>query len=183
MNLKKLKIIGVILSFFLSFIFHFMYDLFPNFITSIIFPVNESIFEHMKIIFGSILISGVIQKIIVIKKNLNYNNICISNVLVAFLSIFIFLIMFLPIYSLIGENLPVVLIIMLFTYIISQFLSIYIIKKEDMKKENFAILLVIIIYIIFGIFTYFPLKNNFFIDPIDNFYGIEKKLCIQNNLK
>ena len=177
MSLKKLKILGVILAFFLSFIFHFVYDLFPNFITSIFFPVNESIFEHMKIIFGCILLSGVVQKIIVIKNDLNYNNICISNVIVAFLSIFIFLIMFIPIYSLIGENLPITLIIMLITYIISQILSIYIIKKEDMKKENFAILLVIIIYIIFGIFTYYPLKNNLFIDPIDNTYGIKEIMC------
>lgn len=168
MNLKKLKILGVILAFLLSFVFHFVYDLFPNFITSIFFPINESIWEHMKIIFGSILVSGVIQKIIVIKKKLNYNNICISNVIVAFLSIFIFLIMFIPMYLLIGENLPITLIIMLITYIISQVLSIYIIKKEDMNKENFAILLVIIIYIIFGILTYFPPKNNLFIDPITN---------------
>ena len=73
MSLKNLKILGVILAFFLSFIFHSVYDLFPNFITSIFFPVNESIFEHMKIIFGCILLSGVIQKIIVIKKNLSYN--------------------------------------------------------------------------------------------------------------
>jgi len=168
MNIKKLKILGVLLAFLLSFIFHFVYDLFPNFITSIFFPVNESIWEHMKIIFGSILVSGVIQKIIVIKKKLNYNNICISNVIVAFLSILIFLIMFIPMYLLIGENLPITLIIMLITYIISQILSIYIIKKEDMNKENFAILLVIIIYIIFGILTYFPPNNNLFIDPITN---------------
>ena len=174
MSLKKLKIIGIILSFLLSFIFHFIYDLFPNFINSIFFPVNESIWEHMKIIFGCILLSGVIQKIIVIKKKLNYNNICISNVIVAFLSIFIFLIMFIPMYLLIGENLPITLIIMLITYIISQILSIYIIKKEDMKKENFAILLVIIIYIFFGILTYFPPENNLFIDPKTNTYGFKK---------
>ena len=177
MSLKNLKILGVVLAFLLSFVFHFVYDLFPNFLTSIFFPVNESIFEHMKIIFGCILLSGVIQKIIVIKKELNYNNVCISNVIVAFLSIFIFLIMFIPIYSLIGENLPITLIIMLITYIISQILSIYIIKKEDMKKENFAILLVIIIYTIFGILTYYPPKNELFIDPIHDSFGITENMC------
>lgn len=177
MSLKNLKILGVIIAFFLSFIFHFIYDLFPNFITSIIFPVNESIFEHMKIIFGCILLSGVIQKIIVIKNDLNYNNICISNVIVAFISIFIFLIMFIPIYSIIGENLPITLIIMLITYIISQILSIYIIKNEDMKKEKFAILLVIIIYTIFGILTYYPPQNDLFIDPIHDSFGIKENMC------
>ena len=135
----------------------------------------------MKIIFGCILLSGVVQKIIVIKNDLNYNNICISNVIVAFVSIFIFLIMFIPIYLLIGENLPITLIIMLITYIISQILSIYIIKKEDMKKENFAILLVIVIYIIFGYrcLKNFKLKEIRFIALTITIYikNIKLKLC------
>lgn len=177
MSLKKLKIFGVFMAFVFSFVFHFGYNLFPNFITSIVFPVNESIFEHMKIIFGCILFSGVIQKIIVIKMNLNYNNICISNVIVAFFSIFIFLIMFIPIYLFIGHNLFITLIIMLITYIISQVLSIYIIRMKNMKKENFAIFLVIMIYMIFGIFTYYPVKNNLFIDPVNNTYGINDNVC------
>ena len=57
MSLKKLKIIGIVLAFLLAFPLHFLYDTFPSFITSIITPVNESIWEHMKIIFGSILFS------------------------------------------------------------------------------------------------------------------------------
>lgn len=172
MSLKKLKILGVILSFILAFPLHFMYDKFPSFITSIFFPVNESIAEHMKIIFGSILISGVIQKIIVIKKNLGYKNICISNIISGLLSIPIFLIMFLPVYSIIGENFPITIIIMLITFIISQIITIYIINKKDLKQENMAILYAIIIYVIFGLLTYFPPNNFLFLDPITQAYGI-----------
>ena len=63
MSLKKLKTLGVIMAFVICFPLHFLYDKAPNFITSIISPVNESIFEHMKIIFGSILISGLSQEL------------------------------------------------------------------------------------------------------------------------
>lgn len=50
MSLKKLKILGVIMAFLLCFPLHFLYDKIPSFITSIISPVNESIWEHMKIL-------------------------------------------------------------------------------------------------------------------------------------
>ena len=98
MSIRKLKIIGVVVAFFLCFPFHFIYDRFPSFVTSIFAPVNESIWEHMKILFGSIILSGVIQKIIVVSKRLEFNNICFSNFVGAISSIPIFLIIFLPIY-------------------------------------------------------------------------------------
>ena len=172
MSLKKLKILGVIIAFLIAFPLHFLYDKFPSFLTSIIAPVNESIFEHMKIIFGSILFSGIIQKIIVIKKDLKYNNICISNVISGLLSIFIFLAIFLPVYTIIGENFVVTIIIMFITFIISQLITIYIINKKNMKLENVAIILTILVYIIFGVLTYFPINNFLFTDPITKQLGI-----------
>ncbi len=175
MKLKSLKILGVIIAFILCFPLHFFYDKLPCFITSIIAPVNESIFEHMKIIFGSILISGVIQKIIVKVKRLPYKNVCISNVIASISSVFIFLILYLPIYYKIGENFPVTIFIMLLVIIISQIITIFIINyKKDLKMENISILLVLVIYTIFGILTYYPPQNNLFLDPISLEYGIKK---------
>lgn len=175
MSKKKLKILGVVLAFLFCFPIHFLYDKFPGFITSIFAPVNESIWEHMKILFGSIIISGVIQKIIVITKNLNINNMCFSNFIAALTSIPIFLIIFLPIYAIIGENLIVNIILMLITIIICEYISYKITNIKNLKLENITILLVVIIYIIFGILTYYPLKNNLFIEESTNTYGIPKK--------
>ena len=173
MSKKKLKIIGTILAFLLCFPMHFVYDLFPNFFTSIFFPVNESIWEHMKILFGSIIISGIIQKIIVLIKKEKINNICFSNFIAALVSIPIFLIMFLPIYYFINENFIITIIIMLLSIIFSEFISYIIINKKDLNKEKTTIYLVIIVYIIFAIFTYYPLRTNLFIDPITETYGIK----------
>ncbi len=172
MKLKTLKIIGVILAFIFAFPIHFLYDKAPSFLTSIIFPVNESIWEHMKIIFGSILFSGAIQKIIIKIKHLPYKNICISNVVSALSSIFIFLLIYLPIYYSLGEYLPLTIFLMLITFIISQIITLFIIKLKDLYLENFAIFLVIIIYLIFGLLTYYPPSNNLFLDPISLNYGI-----------
>lgn len=174
MNKKKLKILGVVIAFVLCFPLHFLYDLMPNFITSIFLPVNESIAEHMKILFGSIMISSVIQKIIVIKKELNIKNICISNFTGAVLSIPIFLLIFVPIYKAIGENMPITIFLMFITIVISQIISYIIINSKNLKLENVTIFLVIIVYIIFGLLTYFPPENDLFMDPTNLTYGITK---------
>ena len=174
MSLKKIKIIGIVIAFILCFPLHFLYDAFPSFLTSIIAPVNESIAEHMKLLFTSIIISGIIQKIIVIVKKLDYKNICISNFIAAIVSIPIFLIIFLPIYYAIGENLTINIILMLITIIISEIISYLIIKKEDLELENKTIFFVIIIYIIFGLLTYYPPKIDLFLDPTHLYYGIKK---------
>ena len=67
MNLKKIKIINVIGVFALSFLFHFMYEWWPNVVTSIFFPVNESIWEHMKIFVSAILVWGLVDKFLLDK--------------------------------------------------------------------------------------------------------------------
>lgn len=164
MNKKNLKIFGAILAFLLCFPLHFIYDKFPNFLTSVFTPVNESIWEHMKILFGSIIISGVIQKLIVIFKKETINNMCFSNFIAALTSIPIFLIIFLPIYAIIGENLIVNIILMLLTIIICEFIAYKITNLKDLKLENITILLVIIVYTIFGILTYYPPNNFLFIE-------------------
>lgn len=171
---KKLKILGVVLAFILCFPFHFLYDKFPCFITSIFAPVNESIFEHMKILFGSVLLSGVVQKIITKIKHLKINNVCISNFIASLTSIPIFLIIFLPIYNIIGENFIITIFIMLISIILAEIISYKIMGMKDFKMENIAIIFTIIIYLTFAYFTYNPIHINFFKDTITNTYGIKK---------
>ena len=173
MSIRKLKIIGVVVAFFLCFPLHFIYDSFPSFVTSIFAPVNESIWEHMKILFGSIILSGAIQKIIVVSKRLEFNNICFSNFVGAISSIPIFLIIFLPIYYNFGHNLVITIIIMFITIVINEYIAYKVMMMKDLYQENKTILYVVIVYIIFTILTYFPINNNLFIDPITGLLGIK----------
>ena len=64
MSKKRLKIISTILVILFSFLFHSIYDKFPNFITSLFFPVNESIWEHMKMVYLSYVAAYIISFII-----------------------------------------------------------------------------------------------------------------------
>lgn len=175
MNIKKLKIISTIIAFLMCFPLHFLYDLFPCFFTSIFSPVNESIWEHMKLLFGSIMLTGVFQKIYINVKHKSVNNVCISNFLGALLAIPIFLILFLPIYNIIGENMFVAILIMFITIVIVEIISYFIMKKEPLKLEYITVLFAIAMYILFGILTYYPLKNDLFMDPKTHSYGVSDK--------
>ena len=166
MSIKKLKLIGLVVAFILPFPLHFLYELFPNFLTSIFAPVNESIFEH---------IAGITQKLIVKAKKLDINNVCFSNFLAAISSIPIFLVMFLPYYYFVGESLIITIIIMFIAIFLAELISYKIMQLPKFKMENITILSAIITYIIFTIFTYHPLENAFFIDPLTQTYGITNK--------
>ena len=71
MSLKKIKIINVVFLFLLSFLWHFVYDWFPNNIFALFFPVNESIWEHMKIIYYCLFMGSILEFVLCKKNNIN----------------------------------------------------------------------------------------------------------------
>ena len=107
-------------------------------------------------------------------KKLNYNNICISNFIGAILSIPIFLILFLPTFNIIGENLIVTIVIMFITIAICELISYKIMNKPEHKLENDTIFFAIGVYILFIILTYFPPHFGIFMDQTTSTYGIKK---------
>ena len=87
MSLKKVKFISGLGIFILCFFSHFMYTWFPNTLFSIFFPVNESIWEHMKMLFTSILIFSVFEYFILKKNEIWHHNFLISVFVSGFLGI------------------------------------------------------------------------------------------------
>lgn len=172
MKLKKLAVLGTILAFLLSFPLHFLYSKFPCFITSIIAPVNESIWEHMKILFGGIIIAGIIQKLILYYKKLDANNVIFANLSAAVLSIPLFLMIYLPVYYSIGEHLTLTIILMLIAIAVSEVIAFLIMKQRNLKLETVSIILIIIIYIAFTLLTYYTPQQSLFLDPVKIKYGI-----------
>lgn len=121
----------------------------PNFITSIIAPSNNGIIEYLKVLFSRVIFAGVSQKIIIILLKLNFKNNCFSNFIRALVSIVIFLILYLPIYFIIGNNQTVKIIFTILSIIIAEIISYIIMNKKDYKLENKTILFVIFTYISF----------------------------------
>ena len=143
-----------------------MYDWFPCVLTSIFFPVNESIWEHMKIIFYCLLIGSVLEK----KGNNYYLNILVKPLI----GVLFYLIIFIPLYLIFGESMFISLSLMLFTYIIMELLGIKISKQEELNIKALPIIIIILISILFSILTYYPLHNFLFFDSVKLGYGILK---------
>ena len=172
MKLKTLKYITFSITFALTFIAHFAYEIIPNTITSIFFPVNESIWEHMKMLYTAILIGSLIEYIIIKKKNIKVNNILLTSYIKAIVSIPCFLIIYLPLYNIFGENMIFNIGIMIITLLIVEIISFYILKYRKIHFKNvFSLLLIIISYIGFSILTYSPPKNELFYDKENQKYG------------
>ena len=175
MNLKKIKIIAVIGIFILSFISHFAYDLLPNIIFSFIFPVNESIWEHMKIIFTSTLLYGIIDYLLLKKYNIKYNNFPFQLYFTALSTIPIYLVIYIPLYKLLGENMFVSIALLLLVYIIGQWISYHILKEKNIKILNIiAIPVILLSYLGFIYLTYNPIHNYIFYDTLNEKYGIDE---------
>lgn len=177
MNLKKIKIIAIFAIFILMSLFHFAYELLPNTLFAILFPVNESIFEHMKLIFTTFVIYGIIDYFLLKKFDFPRNNFFL-NILVSALScIGIFLIIWLPIYYKIGENMIITFLFLFTSIMFSQIISYYILKCKNNQLLNYiSIVLIVILIIILAYFTYYPLFNDFFFDPMKEKYGINTYL-------
>lgn len=163
---NKKNIFMIIFLFLLSFLWHFMYDWFPCVLTSIFFPVNESIWEHMKIIFYCLLIGSVLEK----KGNNYYLNILVKPLV----GVLFYLIIFIPLYLIFGESMFISISLMLFTYIIMELLGIKISKQEELNIKVLPIIIIILISILFSILTYYPLHNFLFFDSVKLGYGILK---------
>lgn len=173
MNLKNIKIIAIIGIFLLSFLFHFIYEWLPCSFTAIFFPVNESIWEHQKLIFTSVVMYGIIDYILLQKFKIKYNNFFTSLFISAFTIIPIFLMLYLPFYYKIGPKMILNIGIMLLSIIISQIISYYILKAKDFNKLNIvSLILIIISYIILAYLSYNPIKNELFFDTQEEKYGI-----------
>lgn len=167
MNLKKI-LIHTIIIFLLCVLFHFGYDVFPNFFTSIFSPVNESIWEHLKMLFTASVVFSIATRFIGVKDK----DYLIKGYLRGMFSIIILLFLYLPIYYLFGEHLIVTLIILG----ISIFISEWLVNKLPIEKHHFNVIgaiLIILNFIIFTYLTYHPVKIDLFYDHNANKYGID----------
>ena len=175
--MKKNSFINAILIFIISFPIHFLYELIPYFLTSIIAPVNESIFEHMKLIATSIFFARMIIYFIRKKQRLSSDNYIFKSFLNVICTIVIFLIFYLPTYYLfIGENMAITLILYFISLLISE--AIFQVIWDVKLKHNYnllGILLIVGLYILTTFLTYNPPRVDFFFDPQNKNYGIIKK--------
>ena len=177
MNNKKIIIIKTIAIFLSLFVFSNGYKWFPNFLTAIIFPVNESLFEHLKMIYMTEIIISFIIYIILKRKKIQINNYFLALLISTIFNIILFYLIYLPIYNRFGEGLIYTMIIYFITLLISQYLFYLIIIRKNYDFFNkLSIIIIPLIWIGLIYFTFNPPHTKFFFDPIKEVYGIPKQV-------
>ena len=173
--MKKIKIFGIFIIFIFSFLCHFMFDWFPNSFFSILFPVNESIWEHMKLLVTPVLFFSIFEYIIYKRNNVYFNNFFLSYVISTIVGIIFYLIIYLPIDYIYGHNAIFAISLLFFIFIVIQLISYYIMNYTSVKYSNIlGICLIVFIYIVFSYLTYNPIKNDIFFDTQKKMYGIPR---------
>lgn len=171
MKKRNYIIFSTLLLFTLMFATHFIYDILPNFFTSIFFPVNESIMEHMKMIFSTYLIYNII---LYFYKKDHFNNYPSNFLFTSIFNISLFLLIYLPLFNILGENFIITILILFISIFISSFISYQILtRKKDETLNLLSIILSIIIFIVFTLLTYYPIEYYLWYDQKNNIYGIK----------
>ena len=174
--MKKFKyvLISSIIIFILHFPAHFTFDVLPYTPIGYFFPVNESIFEHMKMIFTCFMIFYLILGFF--KERMDLNNLLTGALVSSITTIISFLIVYLPIVLIFKENMLVTFILLFLAINLGEFISTFIIYRKDYKSANFISLFIILLIFIFNAYlTYNPLKNFFFLDKKHHTYGVVYK--------
>lgn len=173
--MRKIKIVGIFIIFGLSFISHFLYNWIPNSIFSLFFPVNESVWEHMKLIVTPVLIFSMFEYILYRRKNIYFNNFILSYSISIALGIVIYLAIYLPIDYIFGHSAVVAISLLFLTFVFVELASYYIMNYEKIKYSDIiGVSIIIILYIILGYLTYNPIEIDLFYDTQKKIYGIPK---------
>ena len=171
--MKKFKYIlfSTIIIFILNFPAHFLFDFWPLKFIGYFFPVNESIFQHLKMMFTCFMLFYIF--LFFFKKSLALENITLSALVSSLSTIIIFLLIYLPITAIFKENMIVTFIILFLSIFLGQYLGNKILRKKDYKYLNYLSLFIILIILIFNAsLTYNPLKNYLFYDALHKTFDI-----------
>lgn len=152
--MKKLLLIGVPVVSIMGTLFHFLYDYIPVFI----FPQNESIFEHLKLIFYPFWIYFLIT--FIFYKD-DKRELFKSFFLATLISMGFIVVAYYTYSGIIGKSVDFVNIIIYYLAVILGFYFIY--KKKILLDYHNSIIFFVIINILFVVLTFYPLSIAFFL--------------------
>ncbi len=149
-----------------------MYDLVPCFVTSLLFPVNESIWEHNKMILMSYIGFLLLLKVFKVEGNRCFSTL-ISSITCMVLVDVIFGIVYFYILGC-NDNFVVTMIIFIFSIVVSQVVGYYLMyRNKNMTYEIYGLWGIGILVCLFAYLTYNPMHLPIFFDYTSNVYGIK----------
>lgn len=160
------ELLGVPIIILLGFVFHNLYEWSgENKIIAVIAPINESLWEHLKLGIWPVLFYALFEYAMFTTPPANF--LIAKTIEVYFIPLFI-VIMFYTYTSILGRNILIIdILIFAIAVLIGQYISYSIISMEQLP-EIFSILSMValgILILIFTLFTFNPLNLPIFEDP------------------
>ena len=172
----RFQIFSVIFTWILGTILHFLYEWSgDNKIIASFSAVNESTWEHLKLVFFPMLITTIVGFLVIGKDNKKFWCAKTIGIILAMSFIIVF---FYTYTGIIGTNFAILDIGSFFVAVIlGKYVAYKIITNDEYKlkcNKRIAVIGLICILLCFIIFTYLPPHIGLFKDPISNGYGIQK---------
>lgn len=172
----KFQIFSIIFTWILGTLLHFTYEWSDNNLLLATFSaVNESTWEHLKLLFFPMLITTIIGSFYIEKNNIP-NFLCAKTI--GIITSISFIVIFFYTYTgILGTNFAILDIGSFFVAVVlGEYVSKKIMTSDFKCNKTISFVSLIILLLCFIIFTYFPPKIGLFKDPIINSYGVKRGL-------
>lgn len=170
-KIRNYQIFSIIFTFILGSLLHFTYDLSGrNTIVGLFSSVNESTWEHLKLLFFPMLLTTIIGYFYLDKKVKNF--IC-SKTIGIIISMLFTVIFFYTYTGILGKNIAIIDIASFFiATILGEFIAYILIINRFKCNSRTSIIILSILLVCFVVFTFYTPKIGLFKDPITNKFGI-----------
>ena len=169
-ELGLITLTGITFSCVLGTLLHFLYSFTGNYLFSFISSVNESTFEHMKILFFPMLIFGFLEFFYIGK---HYENFWCVKLKGTLLAVILIPVLFYTLTGILGTLSAFINVLIFYVSIVLAFLYEQKLLKsfKPCKASLLAFITLILLAFLFIIFTYYPPKLPLFLDPLTLTYG------------
>ena len=172
-KLLYLEIVGALFVIMIGALFHFVFEWSNQWLPlGAIVAVNESVWEHLKLLYWPLVFFSIIEYFSVKGK---VNNFVLSKLITIIIAETTILVIFYSYTAIIGTEILIVDILSFIIAISLGYLASYKLlkfKKTPKWTTIISVLAMIFLGIIFVVFTYFPPEIPLFQDPETGLYGI-----------
>ena len=173
-KLIKAELIVILFSLILGTLLHFTYEWSGNnLLVGSFSAVNESVWEHLKLVFYPMLIATIIEYFFVKDVSNNYVE---AKTIGIFTAICFIIISFFTYSGIIGTSIIVIdILIFIISIILGEYVAHKLMKRENestVTTESLSIIILVFLLLCFIIFTYLPPEVNLFRDVTTGVYGI-----------
>lgn len=169
-EILRTNLFGILFTIIIGTLMHFVYDFSgQNSFVGLFSPVNESVWEHLKLLFFPFLLFSIYEYF---KKSKPFKNYLIAKALGVLVGMLFIVVIFYLYSGIVGHSLlPVDILTFIIAVFLSFFISNYMMQRGCLTSNSAQIiggLLIILILVLFVHFSYAPPKLPLFQDPTIN---------------